>query len=158
MTEFTPHNIDDDGLLRNEQNKILAFRAISSDPERPNALRKHPLRTNFHGIDGIYAGNVPESVSGFAPRMVVFSLDHDTEIVDNYDISNVRWGLRALARIIKRQHELDQPKAVTIVRPSVKRAELASSLVYSANTQPIRLFWLILPLEMYQNANKQDLE
>lgn len=153
---------DDHGLARTESGEITIFRRvvdpnITEETLTPNAVRKIGARTLFHGLNGVYGGNTPESLAMMEPslpHLIAFELPEDTEINDLRHINNARWaGKHALALI--HNTEASTPTQLTIVRMTPPVSLMSRRYQHLSETEIVDPAWVIAPPELFAAANKR---
>lgn len=159
-------HFDEHGLARNRNGEVTLFRRVI-DPNvdnlagfTPNAVHKSSARTLFHGIDGAYGGNTPESVSMLKnklPYLMRFELPKDTEIDDLRHINNARWAGRHALALVNRT-EASIPEKITIVRMTPPVSFMSNRYQHISETGIITPAWVITPPEAFAKARKKITE
>lgn len=154
---------DGHGLARNKDGNITLFRRVNS-PEadittnlQPNATRKIAARTLFHGIDGVYGGNTPESLhmmKNNLPYLMSFELPEDTEINDLRHINNARWAGRHALALINRLEPIP-PQQLTIVRMTPPVSLMSRHYQHLSESEIVDPAWVITPPNLFTEARKK---
>jgi hypothetical protein len=156
-------HFDEHGLGRNKDDNITLFRRVNS-PEvditidlQPNATRKIAARTLFHGIDGVYGGNTPESLQmmkNSLPYLMSFELPEDTEINDLRHVNNARWAGRHALALINGLEPIP-PQQLTIVRMTPPVSLMSKRYRHLSESEIIDPVWVITPPSLFTEAHKK---
>ena len=156
-------HFDEHGLGRNENGNITLFRRVNNQDVddlidiKPNAVRKISSRTLFHGINGVYGGNTPESLNMMQhtlPHLMTFELPEDTEIDDLRHINNVRWAGRHALSLVNNTEAI-APDRLTVVRITPPVSLMSRRYQHLSEAEIIKPTWVITPPELFLAANKR---
>lgn len=154
---------DNHNLARNKDGNITLFRRVNNPTTdaltdfKPNAIRKISARTLFHGIDGVYGGNTPESLQmmqNHLPYLMSFELPEDTEINDLRHINNARWAGRHALALVNGVEPI-APQHLTIVRMTPPVSYMSKRYLHLSESGIIDPAWVITPPELFSAARKK---
>ena len=157
---------DERGLARNETDAIIVYRRLATPileddgALQHNAIHTTSARTLFHGINGVYGGNTPESVAMLKqtlPYLMRFELPAEAVVDDRRHISNARWaGRHALALVC---HTPPDPIAeLTLVRLTPPVSLMSHHYRHAEGNNSIAPVWVITPPELFVNAPKEIID